>query len=61
MKTGSQESHSDIDASTDLAIIFGVVRLPKVTLDGIWNGKTGEHWQNEQTDVISRSPTLKPD
>jgi hypothetical protein len=42
MKTGSQTSHSDTDAPPDLTIIFGVVRLPKVTLDGFWNGKTGE-------------------
>jgi hypothetical protein len=43
-----------------LAIIFGVLRLPKVTLYGVWNGKTGKHWQNEQIDVVSRSPKLEP-
>jgi hypothetical protein len=28
-------------------------------LYGVWNGKTGKHWQNEQIDVASRSPKLK--
>jgi hypothetical protein len=43
-----------------LAVIFGVLRLPKVTLYGVWNGKTGRHWQNEQIDVVSRSPKVEP-
>jgi hypothetical protein len=42
-----------------LAVIFGVLRLPKVTLYGVWNGKTGKHWQNEQLDVIPRSPEIE--
>jgi hypothetical protein len=25
--------------------VFGVLRLPKVTLCGVWNGETGEDWQ----------------
>jgi hypothetical protein len=28
-------------------------------LYGVWNGKPGKHWQNEQIDVVSRSPKLK--
>jgi len=43
-----------------LAILFGVVRLPKVTLYGVWNGKDGRHWQQEQLDVDCRSPNVEP-
>lgn len=42
-----------------LAIIFGVLKLPKVTLYGVWNGKTGKHWQNEELDVVPRSPKFE--
>lgn len=33
------------DTLYTLAVLFGVLRLPKVTLYGVWNGKTGEDWQ----------------
>lgn len=42
-----------------LTVIFGVLTLPKVTLYGVWNGKTGTHWQDEQIDVVARSPTVE--
>jgi hypothetical protein len=43
-----------------LAVVFGVVRLPKATLYGVWNGKDGRHWQTEQIDIDPRSPNLTP-
>lgn len=41
-----------------LAVIFGVLRLPKVTLYGVWDGKTGKDWQDECLEVVPRSPTF---
>jgi hypothetical protein len=43
-----------------LAILFGVIRLPKVTIYGVWNGKDGRHWQHEQLDIDCRSPKIEP-
>ena len=43
-----------------LAVLFGVVVLPKVTVYGVWNGKDGRHWQHEQLDVVCRSPKVEP-
>ncbi len=43
-----------------LAVLFGVIRLPKVTLYGVWNGKDGRHWQHEQLDIDCRSPKVEP-
>lgn len=43
-----------------LAILFGVVRLPKVTVYGVWNGKNGRHWQHEELDLDCRSPKIEP-
>jgi hypothetical protein len=43
-----------------LAVLFGVLKLPKVTLYGVWNGKDGRHWQHEQLDVECRSPKIEP-
>jgi rRNA-processing protein FCF1 len=43
-----------------LSVLFGVVKLPKVTLYGVWNGKDGRHWQHEQVDVDCRSPKIEP-
>ncbi|WP_233357346.1 hypothetical protein [Halococcoides cellulosivorans] len=42
-----------------LAVLFGVVVLPKVTIYGVWNGKNGRHWQSEQLDIDCRSPTVE--
>ena len=43
-----------------VAVRFGVVRLPSVTLYGLWNGKDGRHWQNEALVVEPRSPKVTP-
>ena len=43
-----------------LAILFGVIQLPKVTLYGVWNGKDGRHWQRGQIDLDCRSPKIEP-
>ncbi|WP_338742428.1 hypothetical protein [Haloplanus salilacus] len=43
-----------------LAVLFGVVRLPKVTLYGVWNGKDGRHWQHERIDIDCCSPKIAP-
>lgn len=42
------------------AIRFGVIRLPGVTVYGLWNGKDGTHWQNEEVVVEARSPKIEP-
>lgn len=43
-----------------LAVRFGVLKLPGVTIYGVWNGKDGRHWQNEELVVEARSPKLEP-
>jgi hypothetical protein len=43
-----------------LAVLFGVIRLPKVTIFGVWNDKDGRHWQHEQLDIDCRSPKIEP-
>lgn len=43
-----------------LAVLFGVLVLPKVTLYGVWNGKDGTHWQHGQLIVNCRSPKIEP-
>lgn len=40
-------------------VVFGVVVLPKVTLYGVWDGKTGRHCQDEALQVECRSPTVE--
>lgn len=42
-----------------LAVLFGVLSLPKVTLYGVWDGKTSSHWQDEALDVDCRSPAVE--
>jgi hypothetical protein len=42
-----------------LAVLFGVMVLPKVTVYGVWNAKDGRHWQREQLDIDCRSPKVK--
>jgi len=42
-----------------LAVLFGVVQLPKVTVYGVWNGKDGRHWQHEVLDLECRSPKIE--
>jgi hypothetical protein len=41
-----------------LAIVFGVVELPGVTVHGVWRGKDELDWQRERVKLDCRSPTL---
>ena len=41
-----------------LAVVFGVVTLPKATLYGVWNGKDGKHWEGRELALEVRSPKL---
>ncbi|WP_092663679.1 PIN domain-containing protein [Halorientalis persicus] len=41
------------------AVIFGVLVLPKATLYGVWNGKNGTHWKNQDLVIENRSPKLE--
>ncbi len=43
-----------------LAVLFGVVELPAVTLKGVWRGKEGMDWQRERLRIDCRSPTIEP-
>jgi hypothetical protein len=43
-----------------LTVLFGVLELPKVTLFGVWKGKSGLAWQRERLDVAPRSPKIEP-
>lgn len=42
-----------------LTVLFGVLELPKVTLYGVWQGKGGQAWQNEELRVDCRSPKVE--
>ena len=42
-----------------LAVAFGVLKLPKVTLYGVWKGKGGQAWQEEAIGVECRSPKVE--
>lgn len=37
-----------------LTILFGVLKLPKVTLCGVWEGKQDNNWQAEEVNVDCR-------
>jgi hypothetical protein len=41
-----------------LAVQFGVLQLPKLTLYGVWENKSGKHWQDEALFVDNRSPVV---
>lgn len=41
------------------AITFGVVILPKVTLYGVWESKSAQHWRREQLDIDARSAKIE--
>lgn len=41
-----------------LAIVFGIVELPGVTVYGVWRGKDELDWQHERVDLDPRSPSL---
>ena len=42
----------------ELAVLFGVIILPKATLYGAWDGKDEHDWQAERIDVDCRSDEL---
>lgn len=46
------------DTLYTLAVLFGVLDLPKVTIYGVWNGKSSEDWRNEHLDVDCRSDAV---
>ena len=48
------------DALYLLSVIFGVLTLPRVTLYGVWNGKSSTDWDRETVDVDCRSPQVEP-
>jgi len=43
-----------------LAIVFGVIELPSVTVYGVWRGKDELDWQHERIKLDPRSPKLTP-
>ena len=42
-----------------LAIVFGIIELPSVTVYGVWRGKDELDWQHERVKLDARSPTLE--
>jgi hypothetical protein len=42
----------------ELTIIFGVLRLPRATLYGVWDGKSERNWKREEIDIDTRSDKL---
>ncbi|MFP4591513.1 MAG: hypothetical protein ACLFMX_04280 [Halobacteriales archaeon] len=44
-----------------LAVLFGIVELPAVTIRGVWSGKSGLDWQHERLDLDCRSPKIEPE
>jgi len=42
-----------------LAIVFGIIELPSVTVYGVWRGKDELDWQNERVKLDARSPPLE--
>lgn len=42
-----------------LAVLFGVLKFPKVTVYGVWNGKSGDDWQRCRLDIDCRSDRVK--
>ncbi|MFC6718930.1 hypothetical protein ACFQHN_15265 [Natrialbaceae archaeon GCM10025896] len=41
-----------------LAIVFGIIELPSVTVYGVWRGKDELDWQHERLKLDARSPKL---
>ena len=44
-----------------LAISFGILELPSVTLYGVWRGKDELDWRQERLKVDARSQQLASD
>lgn len=41
-----------------LAVVFGIIQLPSVTVYGVWRGKDELDWQHERVKLDARSPSL---
>jgi len=59
-RTASGSWKAIVDTLYLMTVLFGVLKLPKVTLYGVWDGKSGLEWQHEQLDVVARSPVIEP-
>ncbi|WP_262178388.1 hypothetical protein [Haloarcula laminariae] len=42
----------------ELAVLFGVLVLPRATLYGVWEGKSERNWKHEEIDIDTRSEKL---
>lgn len=42
-----------------LTVLFGALKLPKVTVYGVWQGKSGQEWHDEALKVECRSPKVE--
>lgn len=42
-----------------LAVVFGIIVVPSVTVYGVWRGKDELDWQHERVKVDARSPKLE--
>lgn len=43
-----------------LAVLCGVLEVPKTTLYGVWQGKSGQAWHDERLRIDVRSPNVRP-
>ncbi|SNR56848.1 hypothetical protein [Halorubrum vacuolatum] len=43
-----------------LAVVFGVIDVPSITIHGVWRGKDELDWQHERVKLDVRSPKLTP-
>jgi len=41
-----------------LAVVFGIIEVPSVTIYGVWRGKDELDWQHERLKLNARSPKL---
>jgi len=41
-----------------LAVVFGIIEVPSVTIYGVWRGKDELDWQHERLNLDARSPKL---
>jgi hypothetical protein len=42
-----------------LAVLFGVLRLSRVSLYGVWRGKPGQAWTDHTMQVECRLPVVR--
>lgn len=43
-----------------LAVVFGIIEVPKTTVYGVWRGKDGHDWRQQRVTLDCRSTTLQP-